>query len=171
MKSYSVFARSYHGLASWRAGGVIRQTKPLSYEVNVGNQLVHKHVDKINERRTNPIARTLNEELAEEDLLAIKEFGRIDCKTPTKIVPPVQPDTNIDLAAEDELKMQETPVSTPEKPNTPKPDEQVNIGKEPALTKDAVLQHRMLRSRGKLKPSRRFDDDIGGLGQTTTLNE
>lgn len=70
-----VFARWYQDHLKWRAGEVIEQTGPVSYNVQVGNELVHKHIDQLRERNVKPASRTFNEETEEEDKAAIEDFN------------------------------------------------------------------------------------------------
>ena len=161
-----VFARWYHGLSKWRAGEIIRRTGPLSYDVQVGNELILKHVDQLIRRRSHPPARTFNEELAEEDRGAIEESGRNRRERPELETQPVQPPIS---------QVSEPPPNRPgETSETPEPLTR-NAAKQekadPALNRQVIPSTRQLRARGKVKPRTRFDEEYSGLGSKKTATK
>ena len=147
-----VFARWYVGPAKWRAGTIIRQTGPLSYNVQVGTELVHKHVDQLLARNSNPPAQTHDEEVAAKDQVIIEEEMRLAQLKP------------VQTAREpSRLSVSKPPIFQEQA----KPDSstvEATVKTAPLTAKESPPTTRELRPRGNLKASTRFDDEYSGLG-------
>lgn len=153
----AVFARWYHDPAKWRAGIILKQTGPLSYEVQVGNELVHKHVDQLLQRNDKPIGRTHEEEMATEDQAIMEGYGL----NPLAAKPEPTLKIPVPLATE---------VTQPPAAGHSQPDSELAADfprEEPVVRpaeKDPTPPARVLRPREILKPRMRFDEEFGGRG-------
>ena len=155
-----VFARWYHGPAKWRAGEIIKQTGPLSFQVQVGNELVHKHVDQLLERHSDPPSRTFNEELTAENQAAIDEFERHGAKTLTN-QQQLQNHSEMQNSVQPAFEAEPPNIVEPSlEPSTPKVAPKVQA---PTIDAPGVLKPK-LRPRRDLKPRTRFDEEFAGLG-------
>ena len=139
-----VFARWYHGPSKWRAGEVIERTGPLSYDVQVGNELVHKHVDQLLNRRAYPPARAFNEEIAEENGGAIKESERNQKERPELQMQSVQPAIS---QASDPPPNEPAETLKPPEESTRSPFKQKNVDSAP--NKQVLPPTRQLRAMAK----------------------
>ena len=61
-----IFARFYQGATKWRAGTIMRRTGPVSYEVQIGDQIQSRHASQLHKR----LATCLPQEREEERLPA-----------------------------------------------------------------------------------------------------
>ena len=100
-----VWVRNFSGPEKWKAGEIVRVLGPRSYEVQVGNQLYHRHEQQVRERKVLRSERSSEEE--DEELERMWD-ARLQARPPPKSVyPPLR-------LSEDESKTRSrTPSVTP----------------------------------------------------------
>ena len=148
-----VFARQYLGPRKWVGGVISRRTGPLSYDVQVGDQISSKHSSQLLPNRAH------HQDLSDQQLDQLYDDASVQPEPEQNMQP--EPERNIDAQP-----LQAPPAQLPELPQVRPPEvlpPKVVIPKAAAKKPEPAPQQ-TLRNRGALKPAVRFEDEFDGLG-------
>ena len=173
-----VFARHYIGPRKWVGGIIAKQTGPLSYQVQIGNQLASRHASQLlpNLSGLQDLSEGQIEERLDDTFLPTVEPPVTYKPKVTQSPASLDPTLKVpDLPAAPTNKSQVTQSLTLLAPTLAIPDIPVSPPKDsiqPAIAPVQVAPSvpvklpikRELRSRDNIKPRTRFDEEFAGFG-------
>ena len=152
-----VFSRNFCGRQRWKAGIILRKTGPVSYDVQVGQGVEHRHASQLRKRHAHLPDRSEEEEVDRQVQLEFDEqLDRSTTEPNLEVTPVAIPQGVLEIPTLDpkttlKANPDPKPVSAPEAtPSTP------------VIPQSPVK--RQLRDRGTLRPRSKFSDEFSGLG-------
>ena len=145
-----VFARWYQGPLKWRAGLIVRRSGPMGYEVQVGNELVQRHIEQLRERFVSIKSRTFEEEQEQDNRDALNSYEQPDVPIRSRPSQVTELPPAVDAS--------ESPTEPREAAGRPK------VAEAAMVNPPVAVEPKKERSRRDAKRPVRFDDEFSGLG-------
>lgn len=169
-----VFSRSYNGKQRWKAGSILRRTGPVSFDVQVGDSVEHRHASQLRSRRTN-MTKSEEQEINKQILLDFDEQQGLPdqfTNSPARSSFPATAETPVSLAPGESIR--EPLLHLPGEggnfpaaglqasPTSPEPKAVPPIPLAPPAPPPP--ERRVLRDRGMLHARPKFADEYSKLG-------